>query len=249
MKKILSIQPGRWDSFFKSLKFLSFLDRIKICNSNIDVQIATNAWLSVDFSGVLGGNQANFAFLNADHSLKELAFIPNGNAPVEVYESDNTFNVTNGRAYARLKKYMVFNKKPNISDYTNNTVQMGTQSVLGQSDSETLFKMTKNKGPIDLIIIDDELVAAGNRSGSRFPVANNTVKDVLDTEPTNIYRSFSFDKLEGKTVALDLFRPPENSKDIAPLNTWLHAQITIDTTITFNFFERLIPISKRNWRY
>ena len=248
MNKILTIQPGQWDSFFKALKHLSFLPKIQIFGTNMNVQIATNAWLSVDFSGVLGGNQNNFAFLNTGHAWKELGLVPNGNTPVEVYESDKTYDVTNGKAYAKLHKYIVFDKKINISDYTNNTVRMGTKSVLGKSDSETLFKLMKNKDPIDLIMIDDELTAIGNHFGSRFPVAKNTVKDILNSAPTSMYRSFSFDKLDGKTVIIDLFQPPGNSMNDAQLNTFLHAQIAIDTAITFNFVERLIPISKSNWR-
>jgi|GEM_PF-2323498 len=243
-KKIFEIKPGQFDAFTKALKRLPFLKTIQIYDSGMSTQVANNAWLCVNFSITLGGTKANFAFMNSNYTWKELASIPNVNAPIEVYEIDKKYVFTNGKAYVRLNKYAGFNKKTSIPSDIDSEIEMGTASVLGKSDTEILFKLTKNKGPIDFIVIEDELVGIGNHFGSRFPVTQNTVKDILDTEPTSMYRSFSFDKLDGKIAYLELFKVPEGH-DLH--GTWLHAQITIDTAITFNFFERLIPISKHNW--
>lgn len=244
-KKIADIKPGQWDAFTKGLKQLSFLKTIPIHDSGMSVQIATNAWLCVNFSIVLGDTKTSFAFMNTNYTWKELASIPNVNAPIKVYELDKKYTFTNGKAYVNLNKYAGFNNKTLIPSDVDNEVEMGTASVLGKPDTEILFKITKNKGPVDFIIIEDELITVGNKFGSRFPLVQNNVKDVMDIEPTGIYRSFSFDKLDGKIAHLELFKVPEDN-DLP--NTWLHAQITIDTAITFNFFERLIPISKINWR-
>lgn len=257
---IIKIQPGQWNAFVKCLKHLPFLTTIQINNSCINVEIANNAWLCVDLSGVLGGSKANFAFMNSDFTWKELAAIPSSNAPIEIYEINDRYVFTNGKAITKVKKYPGFNKPCNFPDDKSKAIQIGTTSLFGKSDTKTLFKLTKKKGPIDLIIVkaqnksedkgkdEDELVAVGNALGSLFPVVQNTVKDILNKEPDSMYRSFSFDRLDGKTVVLDLFKAPEDLDSFTGLpNTWLHAQITIDTAIKFNFFERLIPIAKHNW--
>ena len=260
-KKIFEIKPGQFDAFTKALKLLSFLKTIQIYDSDMSVKIATNAWLCVNFSGILKwelfnssgkvikSTKANFTFMNINHIWKELKSIPGGNAPIEVYEFDKKYVFTNGKAYVSVNQYAGFNKTHNIPDYKNKAVQMGTASILGKSDTKTIFKLTKKKGPIDLVVIKDELVAVGNGFGSRFPIAQNTVKEILNTEPTSTYRAFSFDKLDGKRVVLNLLKTPEDKDSMTGQpNIWLHAQIEIDTAIKFNYVERVIPISKHNWR-
>lgn len=257
-KPILQIQSGQWNAFIKCLKHLFFLTAIKIHNSCINVEIDHNAWLCVEFFGVLGGSKANLAFMNSDFTWKELAAIPNSNPPIEIYESNDNYIFTNGKAVAKVEKYPGLNKPFNIPYDKSKAVQIGTTSVFGKSDTEILFKLTKKKGPIDLIVVKEEetkkdefeLAAVGNKFGSLFPVVQNTVKDILNKEPDSMYRSRSFDKFDGKTVVLGLFKTPE---DLDPMtgqpNTWLHAMIEIDTAIKFIFIERLIPIAKCNWRY
>jgi len=246
--EIVKITSGNWDAFKKALKHLSFLGKVQIYDSKMQIQIAHNSQLYVDFSGVLGGN-INLAFLNTNNTSNELSSIPESNDPVIVYEIDNKYVFTNGKAYVTLNKYVGFNKTHDLLDYTNNTSGMGTPSANDITTTKTLFKITKNKGPIDLILVDDELVSVGNKFGARLAISKNTVKDILDTEPTSIYRAYSFDKFDGIEVTLDLLKNLKDS-DTMPdaLDTCLHAKIKIDTAIIFNFYERVIPISNHNWR-
>jgi hypothetical protein len=262
--EILEVSPGNWDSFIKALKKLSFLGAIQIYDGKMSVQIGTNSWLSVDFSGVLrnsnktnnvGNKKVNVAFMN-NHSVKELSNIPDDNKAIEVHEFENKYVFSNGNAYVSLNKYVGFNESHNIPDYKNNAVEMGTKSIIGKGKSKgkgkgkpkTLFKMTKNKGPIDLIVIKDELVAVRNRFGSRFPISKNTQSYILGTDPTSMYRSFSFDKFEGICVELGIYKINKGiNSGCGLLDTLLHAEIDIDTSIKFNLYELIIPISKINW--
>lgn len=261
-KLIGTILPGQWDSIVKASKKLDFLKTIQINDGILKTQIKQNSYILIDFSGAID-RKIQLSFLTLSNEVKELATIVDNNKSIKIYEFENKYVFTNGSAFIPVKKYMVDSESVNIpkdiicQDKETSEVIMPNAIVTKSRiiaditirKPATMFKMTKKKGPIDFIVINDVLVAIENKYGSRFPMVQNAVNDVLDKEPTSILRSFSFDLFDGGETTFKLFELQEDSELTNNMpSTWLYAKIIIDTSIAFYFLERLIPISKNNWR-